>query len=84
MDTRLLRKNLLILLGYSVVYRLLLLWEIPMVGVFEKAILMACAVFVQAVILLSSAIDERSGTRALAGLLVALVGYGACTLGVPA
>jgi hypothetical protein len=35
------------------------------------------------VILLSTAIDQRSGTSALAGLLVALIGFGACTLGLP-
>lgn len=84
MDIGVVRKNLLILLGYSMVYRLWLLWDMPVMGVLEKSMVMACAVVVQSTVLLATAIDQRSLPRALAGLLVALIGLGACTLGVPA
>jgi len=84
MNTRLLRKNLLILLAYSACYRI---W-LSMVGNDYEAILplllMAIGVGVHTVILVSYAIDRRSRDHALAALVVALIGFGACTLGLPA
>jgi hypothetical protein len=83
-NTHLLRNNLLILLGYSVVYRIWLLWDHPLIGTFEKAMTMACIVGIHTVFLLANAIDQRSRAYTLAGILVALIGFGACTLGLPA
>jgi hypothetical protein len=83
MDTKLFRKNLLILFVYSACYRIWLSIIGNDYGAVVPLLLMAIGVGVHSVILLSFAIDRRSRDHALAAVAVALIGFGACTFEMP-
>jgi hypothetical protein len=84
MNTKLLRNNMLILLGYAVVAQLLALSENSGGGMFVAIVMMVALVIHVVVLVLGCLIQLASGRRKEAGqwilcaLLVGVIGFGTC------
>lgn len=84
MNTKLLRTNLLVLLGYAVVMQLLSLTESSGGGMIVLIGMMVCVAAHVAVLVLGSVVNLFSGKGPLAGqwllsaLIVGVVGFGTC------
>ena len=84
MNTKLLRTNLLVLLGYAVVMQLLSLTESQGGGMIVLIGMMVCVATHVSVLVLGSVVNLFSGKGPLAGqwllsaLIVGVVGFGTC------
>lgn len=84
MNTKLLRNNLFILLGYAVLVQLLSLTEKHGAGMMVAMIMMVAVAIHVGVLVLGSLVQLASGKRAEAGqyilsaLLIGVIGFGTC------